>query len=154
MAFTLPKKAASGAPQVEDGLALWRFDDLVLREHPDWAGKDNYGNDDDGQRYHFVGTLVDEDHAVIYDPKSEGDPIELESTTRTATGQRSNFYANITGLLTPKELAAYDASTPEDPFDASDLPGRVYNVKIAHNKNDWPFIEQIIGIAKAPKGGK
>lgn len=154
MAFTLPTKNAGSAPEVEDGLALWRFDDLKLKEHPDWAGTDKFGKDDDGNRYHFEGTLVDEDHAVIYDPKSEGDPIELESTTRTATGERSNFYANIEGLLTPQELAAYNAATPEEPFDASGLPGRVYNVKIAHNKNGWPYIEQIIGIAKAKGKGK
>lgn len=155
MGFTLPaKNTGANAPEVADGLALWRFDDLQLKSHPDWAGTDKFGKEDNGDRYHFIGTLVDDDHAVVYDPESEGDPIELEAMTRTATGERSNFYALLTGLLTAKELAAYDAATPEDPFDGSALPGRVYNVKVSHNKNGWPQIESIIGIAKAPKGAK
>ena len=152
MSFLLPtKNSGAGAPPVEDGLALARFDDLQLKEHPDWAGTDKFGKEDDGRRYHFLFTLVDDAHEVVY---NEGDPIELESMTRTATGERSNFYANITGLLTAAELAQYNAATPEAPFDASFLPGRVYNVKVAHNNNGWPFIEQIIGVAKAPKGSK
>ena len=152
MGFTLPpKNTGAGAPEVEDGLALARFDDLQLREHEKWAGTDQYGNADDGRRYHFLFTLVDDAHEVMY---QDGDPIELESLTRTATGERSNFYANITGLLDAKELAAYNAATADDPWDGSSLPGTVYNVKIAHNKGGWPFVEQIIGKAKAPKGGK
>lgn len=149
MGFTLPTfNTGAGAPEVEDGLALWRFDDLLLKEHPDWAGTDKFGKEDDGKRYHFVGTLMASKTEVAYDPNSEGDPIELEATTRTATGEKSNFFAYMSGLLTAKELAAYQAATADDPFDGSALPGRIYNVKIAHNKKGWPFIETIIGVAK------
>jgi hypothetical protein len=153
MGFTLPTYNTGGnAPEVEDGLALWRFDDLVLKAHPDWATEsDKFGKPDDGQRYHFIGTLVDEDGAVIYDPNSEGDPIELEAVTRTATGEKSNFFAMMSGLLTAKELAAYQAATPDDPFDGSALPGRVYNIKVGHSSKKWPLVEQIIGIAKNVK---
>jgi hypothetical protein len=155
MGFTLPTfNTGAGAPEVEDGLALARFDDLVLKEHPDWAGTDKFGKADDGNRFHFLFTLVDEDHAVVYDPESEGDPIELEALTRTATGEKSNFFAIMSGLLTAKELAAYQAATADDPFDGSELPGRVYNVKIAHNKRGWPFIEDVISVAKPPKASK
>lgn len=151
MGFTLPAfNAGAGAPEVEDGLALARFDDLVLKEHPDWAGTDKFGKEDDGSRFHFIFTLVDDDHDVIY---ADGDPIELEAMTRTATGEKSNFFAILSGLLTSPELAAYQASTAEDPFDGSKLPGRIVNVKIAHNKKGWPLIDSVIGVAKA-RGGK
>jgi hypothetical protein len=149
MPFNLPSKnSGAGAPPVDDGLGLARFDDLQLKAHDDWAGIDKFQREDDGQRYHFMFTLVDEKHQVVY---HEEDPIEIEAMTRTATGEKSNFYALLSGLLTPKELVLYDEATEAEPFDASDLPGRVYNVKVSHNKKGWPFIEQVIGIAKAAK---
>jgi hypothetical protein len=144
--------AGAGAPNVADGLTVARFDDIVLKEHPDWAGTDQYGKEDNGQRFHFVFTMLDEDdRSVLY---SDGDPVELEALTRTATGERSNFFSIISGILTPQELAAWQAATAEDPFDASSTQGRIVNVKVSHNKKGWPFIEQVIGIAKPLKGAK
>lgn len=154
MPFNLPGyNTGAGAPPVEDGLGLARFDDLELRDHPDWAKEsDKFGNPDDGRRFHFMFTLVDEAHAVVY---HEDDPIEVEATTRTSTGEKSNFYALMTGLLTAKELAAWKAATPDDPFDGEVIKGRIYNVKFAHNeKSGWPYVEQVIGVAKAPSGAK
>jgi hypothetical protein len=148
MPFNLPTaNSGAGAPQVDDGLALLRFDDLVLREHADWAGTDSFGKDDDGRRYHFIFTVGTDKREVVYGP--DGDPVELEATTRTATGERSNFRAILAGVLTPQELAAWEAATAEDPFDGSAAQGRWVNGKIAHNKKGWPFVEQVIGIAKA-----
>lgn len=149
MPFNLPVANKGGnAPQVEDGLALLRFDDLVLREHEDWAGTDSFGKPDDGRRFHFVFTVLDEDQAVVY---QDGDPVEIEATTRTATGEKSNFAAIMSGLLTPQEFAAWQAATEDDPFDGSALPGRIVNAKIAHNKKGWPQVESVIGIAKPKK---
>lgn len=147
MSFNLPSyNTGAGAPPVEDGLGLARFDDLILKAHEDWAGTDKFGKEDDGQRYHFVFTALDDgDQSVLY---HEGDPIEVEALTRTATGEKSNFFSILSGLLTPQELAAYQAATPDQPFDGSALPGRVVHVKYAHNKNGWPFVEQVISVAK------
>lgn len=147
----LPIANAGGeAPKVDDGLALVRFDDLVLKEHPDWAGTDQYGNADDGRRYHFQATLMKSKTEVFYPDEEDPDskPIQLDATTRLATGERSNFAAHMAGILTAKEFAAWQAATAEDPFDGSALPGRLLNVKIAHSKKGWPFIESFIGIAK------
>lgn len=139
--------SGSAAPEVEDGLALWRFDDIRLVEHEDWAvDRDNYGNKDDGRRYHFVGTLMDSKT----DPKygEDGDPIELEKLTRTATGKRSGFRSVMEGLLTPKEFEQFLAATPENPFNGAAIRGTVYNVKVGHSDGGWPRIEDIIGRAK------
>lgn len=153
MPMTLPTANAGGdAPEVEDGLALLRFDDLVLKEHPDWAGTDKFGKADDGRRFHFLFTLLGEDREVVY--SEDGDPIDLEALTRTATGEKSNFAAIMSGILTPQEFAAWQAATADDPFDGSAAQGRVVNGKIAHNKRGWPYVESVIGIAKPAKGGK
>lgn len=148
MGLALPKaNTGAGAPPVEDGLCLLRFDDLVLKEHEDWAtDSDKFGKPDDGQRYHFQFTLLDEDRSVVY---HEGDPIELEALTRTATGSKSNFAAILEGILTPQEFALWQA---DQPFDDSTLRGRIVNGKVAHNKSGWPFVESVIGIAKDKKG--
>jgi hypothetical protein len=138
---------ASSAPQVEDGLALWRFDDIRLVEHEDWAvDRDAYGNKDDGRRYHFVGTLMEDKTTPVYG--EDGDPVELEKLTRTATGKRSGFRAVMEGLLTPAEFERFLNSTAEAPFNGAAIRGRVYNIKVGHSKSDWPHVEDIIGQAK------
>ena len=147
--FFFPTPTASSAPEVEDGLALGRFSDLLLKEHTDWATeKDNFGKADDGRRFHFLFELVDEKHETIY---ADGDPVEVEKLTRTATGKRSNFRAAMEGLLTPAEFQQFLAATPDKPFNGKAVRGRVYNIKIAHSASGWPYVEDIIGIAKAPK---
>lgn len=153
MPMTLPTANSGGdAPEVEDGLALLRFDDLVLKEHPDWAGTDKFGKADDGRRFHFLFTLLDEGREVVY--TEDGDPIDLEALTRTATGEKSNFAAIMSGILTAQEFAAWQAATADEPFDGSAAQGRIVNGKIAHNKRGWPYVESVIGIAKPAKGGK
>lgn len=151
-AFYIPTANAGGdAPQVDDGLALVRFDGLELRNHPDWAGTDKFGKADNGDRFHFLFTLMASLDEVQYDPESEGDPIELDALTRTATGERSNFAALMGGILKPAEFAAWQAATAAEPFDGTVALGRVLNAKIAHSKKGWPFVESIIGIAKGSK---
>jgi len=148
MPFSLPTANTGGdAPQVEDGLAILRFNDLVLKEHPDWAGTDKFGKADDGQRYHFQFTLMTEDREVAYD---EGDPVELEALTRTATGPKSNFAAYLKGILTPMEFMAWEAN---EPFDGSKVQGRLINAQIAHNAKNWPLVEATLGPVK-PKAVK
>ena len=148
MPFNLPvAKKGAGAPNIKDGLALLRFEDLRLREHPDWAGTDQFGNEDDGQRFHFMFAFSADGKTkeVVYN--EDGDPEIVEATTRTATGKKSNFRAILSGILTPAELAAWDAQTEEKPADFSAVPGRWLHAKIVHNKSDWPQVDSIVGIA-------
>lgn len=154
MPFTLPTANKGGdAPKVEDGLAVLRFDDLLLKPHEDWAGTDKFGKADDGNRYHFLFTLMSPDgkavqYAAIGEP-GEGDPIELEALTRTATGEKSNFAAILGGILTASEMAAWQAATEDDPWTGgAAVQGRLVNAKIAHNKREWPFVEAVIGAFK------
>lgn len=158
MGFSLPtKNSGGGAPNVEDGLALARFDDLVARHIESFVTEsDKYGKADDGNRLELMFTLVDANHKPMFDPDADDQtqPITLRNAKTIkpgATGEKSNFYEYLTGLLTAKELAIWEAATEDDPADFSDLPGRVYNVKINHSKSGWPQVESIIGIAKAPK---
>jgi len=150
MPITLPTANQGGdAPKFEDGLALARFDDLLQKSHPDWAGTDQYGHADDGERFHFVFTMLDEDRAVVYD---EGeDPIVLEATTRLATGAKSNFAAVLKGILTAAEFALWEAN---EGFDGAALAGRIVNVTVAHSKKGWPFIEATHGQPKSRSSSK
>ena len=156
MPFNLPtKNKGQGAPDIEDGLAVLRFDDLRLVEHPDWAGTDKYGHDDDGTRYHFDFTVMSEDGSeVVYatvEGVPTGDPLELDATTRTSTGEKSNFYAILSGILTAAELKQWDDATEDAPFDGSHLQGRLVHGKVEHNKKGWPFVAQTISPFKKPK---
>lgn len=146
-AFFFPTANSAGAaPQVDDGLALARFEDIRLVEHPDWAGTDQYGNADDGRRYHFVFTLMDSKSEEKFG--EDGDPIQLERLTRTATGKRSKFREVMEGLLTPSEFEAFLAATADAPFDGQKVKGRVYNIKVGHSASGWPNVEDVIGVAK------
>lgn len=154
MGFNLPALTKGNPPPVADGLAKVLLTAIEVREHTDWAGTDQYGNADDGRRIHFVATLLDEKLEPVYDENDDsGDPISLEKMTRTATGKKSGFRAQMEALLTKPEFAAYEAATPEAPFDSSVML-RVYDAQISHNKNDWPQIETFIGVSKQqPKAG-
>jgi len=154
MPWNLPAPTKGGdAPSVEDGLAVARFDDILARHVPDFVTeKDNYGKPDDGNRIDFQFTLMvqeDKGYAVAY--TEGGDPIELrqgKACKPGATGEKSNFRMYLAGILTPQELAAWEASTEDAPFDGSAIKGRLVHVKIAHNKRDWPEVEQVISPVK------
>lgn len=142
----LPAANQGTFPAVEDGLAVARFDDLILKTHEDWATPmDKFGKPDDGQRYHFKFTLVDAAGNPIPDPESEGDFIELEALTRTATGAKSNFAAMLKGVLTPVEFAAWEANQP---LDGDKLQGRLLNVEVGHSEKGYPQIKQALGAYK------
>lgn len=154
MPIALPKPTAgAGAPEVEDGLALAIFNDLKLVEHDDWAvERDNFGKPDDGQRYHFQVTLADEeDGSPLYD---DGDPIELEALSRTATGEKSNFRKLMDGLLTKAEFTAWDAGDelPKPDPKVGPLEGRYIHVQVKHSDKGWPQIGAIVGISKKQYG--
>lgn len=151
MGFNIPGPGSgAGAPDVEDGLAVVRFDDIRERHVPAFVtDKDNFGKPDDGNRLDFMFTLLTEDGEVAYG--DDGDPIELRQAKACkpgSTGPKSNFREYLSGILTPKEMAAWEASTPDDPFDGSAIPGRKLNVKISHNGRGWPEVETVIGIVK------
>lgn len=149
--FNLPQANQGGsAPEIEAGLTPLRFDDLLLKPHDDWAGVDKFGHDDDGQRYHFCFTALDEEGKVLYDPNSEGDPIELEILTRTATGEKSNFAKTLKGILTAAEFTAWQAN---EPFDGEGIKGRKVMGMVEHNKKGWPNITAVLP-AKMSKAEK
>ena len=156
--FNLPVKNSGGnPPEVEAGLALVRFDDIKQRLVEQFITEsDNYGKPDDGQRLDILFTLLDEDRAVVFDERDDGSivPVELRQAKACkpgATGQNSNFYEYLSGLLTVEEMALWEVATADKPFDGSAMQGRIYNVKIGHNKKGWPQVDTIIGIAKEKK---
>jgi hypothetical protein len=147
--FFFPTEGAgSGAPQVDDGLALWRLDDIQVEVHEQWAvDKDQYGRPDDGRRIHFIGTLMDSKTEEHFG--EDGDPVQLEKLTRPSTGPRSGTAAVMEGLLTPVEFKAWQAAVAaKQPYNNAAAKGRVYNVKIKHSQGGWPQIEDVIGQAK------
>ena len=140
----LPKyNQGAGAPDVKPGLQRLRFDGLELKEHDDWAGTDRYGHPDNGKRFHFAFTLLDKKGAEVYG--EDGDPVMLEALTRTATGEKSGFFAIFGGIATPSEIESFKTDTlTEKQSDA--MLGREVHAKVAlREKNNWPFVESVIG---------
>lgn len=159
--MNIPAPTASGGtpPEIEDGLAIIRFNDLYYKVHEDWAQeKDKFGHPDDGGRFHFNGTVLNEDRepVLLMDVKEDvEDPTEtfdLEALTRNlSSNEKAKSYQYLKGILTPVEFQMWLASTPEAPADLSAVGGREVNVQISHNAKGWPQIEAFLGPAK-PKG--
>jgi hypothetical protein len=153
MALVIQMNQGGGAPEVEDGITPLRFDDIVLKPHPDWAGTDKFGKNDTGERYHFLFTVLEATpdkgvYAIVEqgpDSENAGDPLALDSLTRTSTGEKSNFYALVEGILTPAELGAFKSGSP---FDMEAVKGRVINGMVAHNEKGWPTVKQTLGPIK------
>lgn len=162
MNIPAPTSSAGPAPVIEDGLYVVRFNDIVLKPHPDWATeKDKFGKPDDGNRFHFIGTVLDEKRqpVLLIDVKPDAeDPTEefdLDAMTRNMSShEKANSYDYLKGILTPAEFQLWLDSTPEAPADLSAVGGREVNVKVGHSSKGWPLIEAFLGPAKPLKVAK
>lgn len=147
-------------PEIEDGFYVFQFNDIELRQHPDWATeKDSFGKPDDGSRYHFLATVLDEDLNPVL--AGEGDDpdntFDLELVTRTSTGAEKSSFSlkGMKGILTPAEFAMWAANDPK--FDGSVVAGRRVRGRVEHSKKGWPNIAEFLmpfETAKAPGKGK
>jgi len=158
MNIPAPTSSAGTAPEIEDDLYVARFNDIYYKVHEDWAQeKDKFGKPDDGGRYHFNFTILDEDRNPVILPDAE-DPTEtldLEVMTRNMSShEKATSYAVMKGILTPVEFQLWLASTQESPADLSKVANREVNVRVGHNTKGWPQIEDTLGPAKPLKGSK
>lgn len=155
MNIPAPTSSAGTAPEIEDGLYVARFNDIYHQVHEDWATeRDKFGKADDGGRFHFNVTILDEDRepVMLEDAESPDDTLDLEALTRNMSShEKSNSYAHLKGILTAAEFAMWLESTPENPADLSNVGGREVNVQVSHNAKGWPQIEAFLGPAKALK---
>jgi hypothetical protein len=163
MNIPAPSSGSSTPPKIEDGLAVARFNDIYFKDHPDWAvDKDKFGHKDDGGRFHFNATVLDDQRqpillsevlppeANIEDPTLE---FDLEAMTRNMSShEKSSAYAHLKGILTPQEFQQWQQSTAENPADLSAVANREVNIKVSHNTKGWPQIEAFLGPAKPLKG--
>lgn len=159
MNIPAPQSGAGSAPEIEDGLYVARFNDIVQRVVEQFkTEKDKFGKPDDGVRFDFLFTILDEDRNPVLLPDAEGpdDTLDLrqaKSIRAISSGEKSNSYAMLKGILTPAELAMWVASTEENPVDLSHVMGREVNVQVSHSNSGWPQVEATLGPAK-PKAKK
>lgn len=152
--------SAGSAPEIEDGLYVALFRDIEPREHPDWAReKDAFGKSDDGKRFHFIFTILDEDRKPVLkqDAESPDDTLDLEAMTRNMSShEKSNAYALLKGILTKAEFDLWlntgkgDAEADTAWAAAAEKVGnRAVNVQVEHNEKGWPQVAATLGPAKA-----
>lgn len=158
MNIPAPTSAAGSAPEIEDGLYVARFNDIYHKVHEDWAQeRDKFGKADDGGRFHFNFTILDEDRNPVVPENAEDpdDTLDLEALTRNMSShEKATSFALLKGILTPVEFQLWLASTAEAPADLSAVGGREVNVQVSHNSKGWPQIEATLGPAKPKKAGK
>ncbi len=158
MNIPAPTSSAGTAPEIEDGLFVARFNDIYHKVHEDWAQeRDKFGKPDDGGRFHFSVTVLDEDRKPVLLEDAEGpdDTLDLEAITRNMSShEKASSYAFLKGILTPVEFQLWLASTAEAPADLSAVSNRAVNIQVSHNTKGWPQIEAFLGPAKALKAVK
>lgn len=167
MNIPVNQAGAGSIPEIDDGLYVGRFNDIEVRVVEAFkTEKDRFGHPDDGTRYDFPTTILDKDlNPVLLVDVQEGaeDPTEEFVISRTAKsvkmisgGDRSNSYMYLKGILTPAEMALFQASGKGN--EAADeawakaaekVNGRLVNVQISHNEKGWPQIEAFVGPYKA-----
>jgi hypothetical protein len=153
--MNIPAPAASGsAPEIEDGIYVARFNDIDYRVVEQFkTDKDKFGKVDDGGRFDFGATILDEERKPVMLPEAESpdDTLDLrqaKSVKVFSSDERSNSYFYLKGLLTPAEFQLWLASTAENPVDLSKVQGREVMVQVTHNDKGWPQIEAFLGPAK------
>ena len=141
MGVTFNIGGAADAPDIEDGVYGAKFLGVELQKHPDWAGVNQFGKEDSGDRFHWTFVIC-ENGEPVYD---EGEPLELEATTNTTMAAKSNAAGILKGLLTPAEYSAAEAGNgPKD----SDIEGRMCQVTVEHSKSGWP---RVVGVTAVPQ---
>lgn len=154
--MNIPAPTASGTiPEIEDGLYVARFNDITYRVVEQFkTDKDKFGKVDDGGRFDFGVTVLDEDRQPVLLPEAE-DPTQTldlrqaKSVKVFSSDERSNSYAYLKGILTPVEFQLWLASTAENPADLSAAAGREVHIQVSHNDKGWPQVEAFLGPAKA-----
>jgi hypothetical protein len=153
--MNIPAPVASGSiPEIEDGVYVARFEDIVYRVVEQFkTDRDPYGKPDDGGRFDFKATILDEDRQPVLRSNAESPDDVLVLTQGKAvktfsSDDRSNSYALLKGILTPQEFALWLASTPENPVDFASVVGREVMVQVGHNAKGYPQIEAFLGAAK------
>ena len=160
--MNIPKASTSSstAPDIEDGLFVARFNDIYLKQHEDWAqAKDKFGHPDDGSRFHFSFTILDEDREPVLreDAEDPDETLDLEAMARPSqdgamsASEKSTSYKLMKGILTPQEMALWVAGALDD---GSAIANREVNVQVGHNTKGWPQIEATLGPAKPKKAAK
>jgi hypothetical protein len=154
----IPAPVASGsAPEIEDGLYVVRFNDIDYRVVEQFkTDKDKFGKPDDGGRFDFSATVLDDERKPVLLPEAESpdDTLDLrqaKSVKVFSSDERSNSYFYLKGILTPQEFQLWLASTAENPVDLSSVSGRVLMAQVSHNDKGWPQIEAFLGAAKPLK---
>jgi hypothetical protein len=154
----IPAPTASGSiPEIEDGLYVARFNDITQRVVEAFkTDKDKFGKPDDGVRFDFSATILDDEGQPVLrsdaeDPDQTLDLRQAKSVKVFSSDERSNSYFYLKGILTPGEFQSWLNSTPENPVDLSGVAGRLVNVQVTHNDKGWPQIEAFLGPAKKGK---
>lgn len=165
--MNIPSPVAGGSiPEIEDGLYVGRFNDIVQREVEAFkTDKDRFGKADDGIRFDFDTTVLDENREPVMlvdvkegaeDPTEEFTLRQAKSVKTFSSDERSNSYFYLKGILTPTELKLWEASGKGDAAAdaawaqaAAKVNGREVNIQVSHNEKGWPQIEAFLGPAKA-----
>lgn len=150
------------APEVEDGLYVAEFVGVEQRHVPSFVtDKDKFGHPDDGNRIDFNFALLDaEGNRVLKDEEDpdSGDLIlrQAKSIKMLSSGEKSNSYAMLKGILTAAELALFiETGKGDEAADAawaeaaSKVDGRKVNVQVTHSSTGWPQVEAALGPVKA-----
>lgn len=165
MNIPVPTQNASSAPEIEDGIYVARFNGVSSRVVEQFiTEKDRWGHADDGTRYDFNTTILDDDRKPVLLPDAEGpdDTLDVNRTAKSvkaiSNGEKSNSYMYLKGILTPAEMNLFLAAGKGDEqadamwaAAAAKVDGREVMVQITHNDKGWPQIEAFLGPAKARK---
>jgi len=136
--FAATTKGAD-APEIEDGIYPATFEGVVQESHPDWAGKNKFGGEDDGERLRWDFTCYD-----------EGDPVPVNILSNLNFNVKSKTVPLavrlLKALLTKGEWDAFLTGASPD---SDSLKERRCQVQIEHNENGWPKIIAVLPAGKA-----
>jgi len=133
---------ASDAPHIEVGVYDAVLTALSQEAHPDWAGVDQFGKADTGDRLRWAFQPLEGTGKPVYD---EGDRVTVDLLTNLKLNPKAQTKSKgiriLEAILPAADYAAFSAGLK---LRDEDVIARPCQVQIGMNDGGWPYVVTVM----------
>jgi hypothetical protein len=147
MGFEIKNTPSASAPDIDPGLRPALLTGITQVAHPEWAGPNKFGNYDNGDRWHWEFTLLDDDGQPAYE---DGDPVTITQINSATFNTKSDKSKNALWVkaVAPDVFRSVDAGLAPTAEQLENLPCMIL---VEIKENGWPVVTNVLPPLKKSK---